>query len=289
MDFSPANRDSPIYFESAAASIGCVNYGLANASAFEMTRSRPLLVDGRDDVCILTTETGLHVEFADDSFCVRPGGAAVLSKARAYRFVHAAPGISACVLVPHARLSLLVPRLEEAPMANLAPDTPGLELLFGYVRSVAFSETATTDIRSKSASHILDLIASILDPQREVKDYTDSESLAEARYEAIKRSVLDNLMRPGLSREKIARLHGLSERSVQRLFEQAGDSFSDFVRRERLAQALSKLRDPSEADRRILSIALDCGFNDITTFNRAFRRAYGMSPTEVREEALRAG
>ncbi|RCW19583.1 hypothetical protein DFR48_1322, partial [Ciceribacter lividus] len=166
MDFCPVNRDSPIYFESAAASIGCVNYGLANASAFEMTRSRPLLVDGRDDVCILTTETGLHVEFADDSFFVRPGGVAVLSKAQGYRFVHAAPGVSACVIAPHARLSLLMPRFEEAPMVNLAPETPGLDLLFGYARSVAFSTTATADIRSKSASHILELIASILDPQR---------------------------------------------------------------------------------------------------------------------------
>ncbi|RCW21614.1 hypothetical protein DFR48_110203, partial [Ciceribacter lividus] len=166
MDFSPVNQDLPIYFESAAASIGCVNYGLANASTFEMARTRPFLVDGCDDVCLLTTETGLHVESADESFFVRPGGATVLSKARGYRYVHAAPGTSACVLVPHARLSLLMPRFEEAPMVNLAPETPGLDLLFGYARSVAFSTTATADIRSKSASHILELIASILDPQR---------------------------------------------------------------------------------------------------------------------------
>ena len=37
--------------------------------------------------------------------------------------------------------------------------------------------------------------------------------------------------------------------------------------------------------RTILAIALEAGFSDQSWFNRAFRRHYGASPTDVREAA----
>ena len=43
------------------------------------------------------------------------------------------------------------------------------------------------------------------------------------------------------------------------------------------------LRDPRYAHLTIAQLAHACGFNDISYFNRAFRRQFGATPTDVRE------
>jgi AraC-like DNA-binding protein len=51
---------------------------------------------------------------------------------------------------------------------------------------------------------------------------------------------------------------------------------------ERLAQAHAKLINIRTATQSIAEIALDCGFNDISYFNRRFRARYRATPSEVR-------
>jgi len=45
------------------------------------------------------------------------------------------------------------------------------------------------------------------------------------------------------------------------------------------------LSDPRLADRSIRSLAFDVGFGDLSYFNRAFRRRYDATPSEVRQSA----
>ncbi|HZZ95089.1 MAG TPA: AraC family transcriptional regulator [Usitatibacter sp.] len=59
-------------------------------------------------------------------------------------------------------------------------------------------------------------------------------------------------------------------------------SFSAFVAHYRLEAASRALRDPAAAGTPILSIALDCGFNSVGPFNRAFRARFGVTPREYR-------
>jgi AraC-like DNA-binding protein len=61
-------------------------------------------------------------------------------------------------------------------------------------------------------------------------------------------------------------------------------SFSEFVLTHRLAAAYRMLTDLRFIDRSISRIAHDAGFNDISHFNRSFRRVYGASPTDVQRE-----
>ena len=44
--------------------------------------------------------------------------------------------------------------------------------------------------------------------------------------------------------------------------------------------------DPAYAQERISAIAIRCGFGNVPAFNRAFRQAHGMSPTELRAASL---
>jgi len=59
-------------------------------------------------------------------------------------------------------------------------------------------------------------------------------------------------------------------------------NFTDFLNRWRLAEATRRLSDPAEARLPILSIALDLGYGSIGPFNRAFKTATGVTPSEYR-------
>jgi AraC-like DNA-binding protein len=80
----------------------------------------------------------------------------------------------------------------------------------------------------------------------------------------------------------LAARHCVTPRYVQTLFEGEGTTFSQFLRGERLARVHRMLRDPRHAGHSISGIAYDAGFGDLSHFNRAFRRRYGATPSEMR-------
>ena len=77
----------------------------------------------------------------------------------------------------------------------------------------------------------------------------------------------------------------MTPRYVHKLFEGEGLTFSAFVLGRRLSCAHRMLSDPRLGDRTIGSVAFDVGFGDLSYFNRAFRRRYDATPSEVRQSA----
>jgi AraC-like DNA-binding protein len=66
------------------------------------------------------------------------------------------------------------------------------------------------------------------------------------------------------------------------LFESDGTTFSRFLLDQRLARAHRMLNNPLPAERTISAIAYEAGFGDLSHFNRAFRRRYGATPSDIR-------
>lgn len=73
---------------------------------------------------------------------------------------------------------------------------------------------------------------------------------------------------------------GLSERYINELLYEAGASFSARLLELRLRKAIDLLAQPGH--HRISDIACTCGFNDLSYFNRCFRRRFGLTPTAAR-------
>jgi AraC-like DNA-binding protein len=63
-------------------------------------------------------------------------------------------------------------------------------------------------------------------------------------------------------------------------------NFSAFLNGYRLAEVKAALADPAQSDVPIITIALDAGFGSLGPFNRAFREAEGMTPSEFRARML---
>jgi AraC-like DNA-binding protein len=86
----------------------------------------------------------------------------------------------------------------------------------------------------------------------------------------------------------LAARHRCTERFVQRLFEMEGTTFTEYVLAQRLARAHRMLSDPRRDGEKISTVAYDCGFGDVSYFNRVFRRRYGIAPSDVRAQARQA-
>jgi len=89
-----------------------------------------------------------------------------------------------------------------------------------------------------------------------------------------------------ISQREAARQVRLSPAAFSRFFRRAvGKTFRTYLADLRLSEACRQLL---ESDHPISRIAFDTGFGNLSTFNRAFRLARGVSPREFRHEALDA-
>ncbi|MEM9838897.1 MAG: AraC family transcriptional regulator [Pseudomonadota bacterium] len=62
-------------------------------------------------------------------------------------------------------------------------------------------------------------------------------------------------------------------------------NFAGFVNGYRISHAQTKLQDPAAARLPILTIAMDCGFQTLSTFNRAFKTITGETPSAYRKRS----
>ena len=95
--------------------------------------------------------------------------------------------------------------------------------------------------------------------------------------------------RTGLTIRQLADELGWPEHQLRALINSrlGYKNFSAFLNGYRIDEARRRLADPKQARIQILTIALDAGFASLPPFNRAFRNATGMTPSEYRREQLK--
>jgi AraC-like DNA-binding protein len=182
----------------------------------------------------------------------------------------------------------MVPGLKEYFDRVVLQDSEPLRLLTHYVDLLDQSSQLTSGtLRRLVVTHVHDLMALTLGASREAVGVEGDRSPRAARLHAIKSDIVNSLSEPELSLTQIAARHRVTPRYVQALFEREGATFSNFLLEGRLAHVHRMLRDPRQATKTISSIVYDAGFGDLSHFNRAFRRRFGATPSDVRAAATR--
>ncbi|GAA4773792.1 helix-turn-helix transcriptional regulator [Citricoccus nitrophenolicus] len=108
---------------------------------------------------------------------------------------------------------------------------------------------------------------------------TDRHSAHRRAIQAIERG----FCHAGLTRARVARAAGVSERQLARLFAQQGQTFAEVLMSHRLRRAETMLVSGEPAS--IADIARQCGFATASSFSRAFKAYAGVTPSEVQRAA----
>ncbi len=74
----------------------------------------------------------------------------------------------------------------------------------------------------------------------------------------------------------------------QLINEKLGQNFFDFINHYRVEEAKKLLADPAKSQFTILSLALEVGFNNKASFNSAFKKHTGMTPSQFRDSNVKA-
>lgn len=103
-------------------------------------------------------------------------------------------------------------------------------------------------------------------------------ALTQLALDEVERSLAD----PGLSPAIVADRIGVSTRYLHRLFENRGQSFGRHLLARRLESCRAALTDPRLTELTVGEIAWRSGFTDPSYLARAYRRHFGVSPTQDR-------
>ena len=259
-----------------------LNLYTASRSTANYRRSRELIE--HDDIIFIAGFTSSYeINHLGRTLNMGRGDAVILTGAEPASFGGPDQSSVHLLRVPVRPLLPMISDLE-ATYGRMIPATnPALRLLVSYIGLLEEAGSfAVPELRRQAVTHIHDLIALAVGATRDASVTAACRGAAAARLQAIKQDIGDRLCDPGLSAAVIAARHGINPRYVQRLFESADTTFTDYVLTQRLAFAHRLLSDPLRAGVKISTIALDAGFGDLSYFNRSFRRRYGMTPSELR-------
>jgi AraC-like DNA-binding protein len=261
--------------------------GRLQGTAYRRSCPQP---EATEDLGLVINPRGsLYIAQRGREIVLRNGEATLVSLSETLEGAHRPPGGLQVLRVP---ASLLVPRLakrHDGFLRCIPPDGAAIRLLTNYI-DVAWQEqtAASPDLQHAIVSHLYDLMAVAIGASDDAAEIAQGGGIQAARLLAIKQDIARDLNRPDLSVAALAARHRCTPRLVQRLFETTGTTFTEYVLMQRLERAHAMLINPRFKDEKISSIAYDCGFADVSYFNRMFRRCYEAAPSDVRAQAQAA-
>lgn len=262
---------------------GDVIVGSARYSSLRGERTRKLTADGRQNYMLTIHESDYEVTVGSRELKVARGDIVVVSETLHQSFMLPQTRLHAIVLNRRQMLDI-VPAIDRQPIHHVPVSASGATLLSGYAR-LLLEGPILDDAGSRLVAGQLHHLAALA-LQGKATSTTDLSGIGSARLALVREFMARNLTDPDLDIAAVARRQGVSPRYVQQLFEREGTTFSQFLRDSRLDLARSAIE--AADGRTIAAIAFDCGFGDLSHFNKAFRQRFGRTPRDVKAAVLRA-
>jgi AraC-like DNA-binding protein len=242
-------------------------------------RTARLIDDARDEALLMVNIDGPHlVEQFGREVVLGAGDGVLVSGTDASSFTHRPPGNLLALRLPKSRL---LPRLrdgEGAYMRRIPAGGAALALLRSYV-GLTWEAGADRSVARLMADHVVELAGLVVGATADACE-AGGAALQAARFEAVRQDIERHIDRSDLSIEILAARHHMTTRTLQRLFETEGTTFTRYLLERRLLRAHGMLGSANA--RKISAVAYDCGFGDLSYFNRTFRRFFGAAPSDVR-------
>lgn len=236
-------------------------------------------------VVVLMTRAGSEtVRQGDAETALRPGDAVVWDSTKPARFDVGDPLSKRSLLIPRAALDEVNGRAWTTAGVMLHSEAPATRLLSSYLDTLSETLPALGSSAVAAARNAtLELLIGALRVDGDVPSTSTAQpALRAAMDRYIERHLLDGAISPNA----LATAHGVSMRTVNRIFNATGQTVGEVVRVRRLARARQEL---AESDSPVSTIAHRWGFSDTSHFSRSFKAHYGTSPTDYRLSARAPG
>ncbi|WP_420144386.1 helix-turn-helix domain-containing protein [Sphingobium sp.] len=106
----------------------------------------------------------------------------------------------------------------------------------------------------------------------------------EGIFNRVDRFIEGNIQNPSLGPALISRACGVSERYLRQLFASRGTTMTTLIRSKRLEECRRLLNGYGHCMPSVTEVAFSLGFENISSFNRAFKAHFGMTPRQVRSQ-----
>ncbi|MFF5538026.1 AraC family transcriptional regulator [Streptomyces cinerochromogenes] len=131
---------------------------------------------------------------------------------------------------------------------------------------------------------VLDLLSALFAHALDADALLPPETHRQTLVLRIRAFIQGNLHDPQLTPRAIAAAHHISTSYLHRLFQHEEETVAAWIRRQRLERARRALADPAMRATPVHAIAARSGFPRAADFTRAFRRAYGVPPSDYRHQ-----
>ncbi len=206
-----------------------------------------------------------------------PGHMALIDSRRPYRIEFHEAFVQDVLKAPTALLATRLPSLDALAARSVACVSVPARMLAAAFGGQDGAASDATGEPSRLESPLLELVALTLGAGCDVSAAIDPA--ASPRVRRAKAYILARLADPALGAEAVASAQGVSLRLLQRQFAADGTSISGWILEQRLVRAHRALQDPGPS---VTDVALAHGFSDPSQFARAFRRRFGLRPSDVR-------
>lgn len=257
----------------------------ASAAVYDRSSAR-IAQDGVDMVMVQMYEQG-PCEFLMDEArpAADPDDVVIMDMSRPMKTRHAFQH-NKTLCIPRALLSDYVPNLDPLHLTVLPGKDSLTRVLKAHIRSLYWSmdQLDAKDAHLLTRPTLETVAAAIRSALGESVDFSSPVQTAQrARADEL---ISAQLSDPTLDAERIAAAVPCSRSRLFELFEDEG-GVQRHIRRQRLKAALRDLAAPEKRDWTITQIAVQWCFENQSSFNRAFKSEFGITPGEARFELPR--
>jgi AraC-like DNA-binding protein len=269
------------------SSIGRVNICSVRSNATTITRSPKLARDEMDPSIFLGLQiSGCSMVIQDGrEATLHPGDMAIYDTTRPYTLLNERGIHQHYFRIPRRDLALPDRTLSDISAVRLGPANPIAVLAATYLGRLARMQEPLESVRGAGtiAMPTIELVRALI-----ATSVCDTALAAEPLQRTLEPRIVEymqtHLAESDLTATRIAAQHNVSVRQLYKILGRSGITPADWIRARRLEESRNDLRNPALHHLTIETIARRRGLTDPTHFSRAFKTAYGVSPSQWRAQ-----
>jgi AraC-like DNA-binding protein len=268
--------------------LGELTVGTIRSSATAAERTPAQARDALEPSIFLSVQrVGSSLVVQDDREAVaRPGTLVIYDSTAPYTLVDDTGLSQEFFRIPHAALAMPHDMIRKACAVPLSPGHPLTALATDYLSRLASTPELLTAADAAAVSYpSIELIRAVIATHLGA-DALGADTLQTTLPTRILDYVRQHLGDPGLCADQVAAAHYISVRHLYKVLAESGIGLSNWIRTHRLEACRHELARASAATT-IAAVARKFGFSDMSSFSRAFRAEYGITPRQWRDK--RAG